>query len=257
MRRHILFTSLVASLCALAVPVGAAEPDTLKPTISVASSGKVTAKPELAIVFLSTRSSAPLAADALDQNRKKVQDVKARLTAMGYKERQVRYSDSRFSPAGQGMYYSGGQRPTGFDVYTNFYVFLDAEDLKNVDEFNTKVSLLLDELSKLGASPSAMPISSMSMGGASVIAFTVKDASAYEKEAYVQAMDKSRSVADDIARRMKVQITGVEAVNSSTLTRTAMVGPSSPLDDLPYEYLSSSMSEVAIRVRVDVRYAYK
>jgi hypothetical protein len=61
-------------------------------------------------------SPAPLAADALDQNRKKVQEVRKRLAAMGYRESQVRFPGGRFSPAGQGICYGGGQRPTGFDV---------------------------------------------------------------------------------------------------------------------------------------------
>lgn len=43
-----------------------------RPTISVTSTGKVTAKIDVAVVFLSVRSSAPLAADALEQNKKKV-----------------------------------------------------------------------------------------------------------------------------------------------------------------------------------------
>jgi hypothetical protein len=30
-----------------------------------------------------------------------------------------------------------------------------------------------------------------------------------------------------------------------------------PLAEVPYEYFSSSMDEVPIRVRVDVRYTYK
>jgi hypothetical protein len=30
-----------------------------------------------------------------------------------------------------------------------------------------------------------------------------------------------------------------------------------PLEEVPYEYVSSSMDEVPVRVRVDVRYSYK
>jgi hypothetical protein len=56
---------------------------------------------------------------------------------------------------------------------------------------------------------------------------------------------------------MKVQITGIKAVTSSPVARPVMAGPISPLDELPYEYISSSMDEVPIRVRVDVKYTYK
>jgi len=227
-----------------------------KPVISVASMGKAVARPDLAIVSLNMRSSAPLAADALEQNRKKMQDVKTRLAALGYKNEQIRFSGDRFSPAGgQGVYYGGGQRPTGFDVYDNIYVYLDSSDLKDLDQFNIKVGALLDELSKLGVSAGSMSISPYSMGGTSLVAFTVKDPAPFEKDAYLEAMDKARPIADDIARRMKVQVTGVASVSSASMGRISQGGISNA-DDVPFEYLSSSIDAVPIRVRVTVEYAY-
>jgi len=238
--------------------IGLAAQSDLRPAIQVSSAGKAVAKPDLAIAFLQVRSSAPLANDALEQNKKKVAEVKAKLVSLGYKDEQIRFTGNRFSPTGQGMYYPGGQRPTGFDVYNNLYVTLDASDLKSIDGFNTKLGTLLDELSKIGAQTINMPISSISMGGASVVAFTVRDAAAYEKKAYQDAMDKARPIADDIAKRMKVAITGIESVNIAQQGRQQMYGgPANPLDELPYEYLSSSIDEVPVRVRLDVRYSYK
>ena len=228
-----------------------------KQIISVAATGKVTAKADLAIVFLSTRSSAPLAADALGQNNRKVDEILARLKSLGYKEDQVKLSGNRFAPAGGAVYYPGRERPTGFDVYNNIYIHIDAPDLKNISELNTRLGLLLDELSKIGASPMNMPISSYSMGGASVVAFTIKDAAPLEKQAIAQAVEKARPMAEEIARRMKVQISGVESVSWTGNMRPMMSGPGNPLDEIPYEYLSSSVEEVPVRVRVDVRYACK
>jgi uncharacterized protein YggE len=73
MRRYVV---VFAALLAIAPALPAWQADAqARPLISVASTGKVTAKADLAVVFLSTRSSAPLAADALEQNRKKTQDV--------------------------------------------------------------------------------------------------------------------------------------------------------------------------------------
>jgi uncharacterized protein YggE len=169
----------------------------------------------------------------------------------------VRFSGNRFSPAGQGVYYGGRERPTGFDVYNNLHVYLDGADLKDIGTFNAKVSTLLDELSKLGAGPSTMPISSSSMGGASVVAFTVKAPAAYEKQAYQLAMEKARPIAEDIAQRMKVQITGIEAVSSSAPVPRPVMGIATPFDEIPYEYLSSSLEEVPIRVGVNVHYSYR
>ena len=232
-------------------------PTNPKPTISVNAEGKASAKADIAIVFMTVRSTSPLAADALDQNNKKVQDVKARLTALGYKDEQVKFSGNRFAPIGDRIYYAGGQRPTGFDAYNNLSIYLDPQLLNDVAQFNARVSSLLDELSKAGASPTNTPISNTSMGGSSVVAFSVKDPAPYEKQATVQALEKARSFADEIARRMKVQITGIEYTSVSPLGRSTMGGPGSPLDEVPYEYFSSSMDEVPVRVRVDVQYTYK
>ncbi len=226
-----------------------------RPTIGVSSVGKVSAKPDLAIVFLNIKSTAPLAADALSQNSKKVDEAKNRLAALGYKDDKVKFSGNRFAPAGGGMFY-GGQRPTGFDVYNFVIVYVDGPELKDINQLNSAVSTVLDEMGKLGASPNETPISRFSLGGSSVVAFTVKDPAAYEKQAYDQAMDKARPIADDIARRMKVQITGIDSVTSAAETRAIEQFPN-PLDELPYQYFSSSMEEVPIRVGLTVRYSYK
>jgi uncharacterized protein YggE len=229
-----------------------------KPTISVSADGKATAKADVAIVFMSVRSTSPLAADALEQNNKKVQDVKARLTALGYKDEQVKFSGNRFAPTGGRMYIVGAQRPTGFDVYNNVIVYLDPQLLNDPAQFNARVSSLLDELSKAGASPTEIPISSMSMGGSSVVAFSVKDPAPFEKQASLQALEKARSLAEEIARRMKVQITGIEGTYFSPMGRSTPQGMAgTPLEEVPYEYFSSSMDEVPVRVRVDVHYTYK
>ena len=241
------------TLCAQQTPVNP------KPTIGVNATGKASAKPDVAIVFLSVRSTSPLAADALDQNNKKVQDVKARLTALGYKDEQVKFTGNRFAPSGGGIMYRGDQRPTGFDVYNNFYVYIDPALLNDIAQFNARVGTLLDEISKAGATPDNVPISSMSMGGASIVAFAVKDPAPYEKQAMLQALEKARSDADEIAAHMKVQITGIESTFTTSSGRTRVITgmPASPLDDVPYEYFSSSMDEVPIRVSVNVRYTFK
>jgi uncharacterized protein YggE len=246
-------------VCIGTLSLTAQEPQTTaRPTISVNADGKAGAKADIAIVFMTVRSTSPLATDALDQNNKKLQDVKARLTALGYKDEQVKFSGNRFAPAGGGVYFVGGQRPTGFDVYNNVYIYIEGPELNDVTQFNKRVGALLDELSKAGATASNMSISNISMGGSSVIAFSVKDPDPYEKQATLQAVDKARPLADEIARRMKVQITGVQWTSVSPSGRGGPQGlAGTPLEEVPYEYFSSSMDEVPVRVRVDVRYTYK
>ena len=229
-----------------------------KPTIGVNATGKASAKPDVAMVFLSVRSTSPLAADALDQNNKKVQEVKSRLAALGYKDDQIKFTGNRFAPSGGGIFYPGGQRPTGFDVYNNFFVYLDPALLNDVGQFNARVSTLLDEISKAGAAPNNTPISSMSMGGSSIVVFAVKDPAPYEKQARLQALEKARADADEIAAHLKVQITGIESTSTNETGRTGITGmPGTALEEVPFEYFSSSMDEVPIRVNVNVRYTYK
>lgn len=94
------------------------------------------------------------------------------------------------------------------------------------------------------------------MGGTSVVAFSVKDPSALEKQAYQQALEKARPVGDDIARRMKVQITGIDSV-SATEHPQIQEQFANPLEEIPYRYLSSSLDEIPIRVTLVVQYTYK
>ena len=101
-------------------------------------------------------------------------------------------------------------------MYNNLYVFIEDTDLKDLAQLNAKAGTLMDEMSKVGAAPVNSPISPMSMGGASVLAFTIKDSTRAEREAYLQALEKARPIADDIARRMKVQITGIESVSMNS-----------------------------------------
>ena len=249
---------LILGLLGCAFAAAAADADPSQNAISIASTGNASAKADLAIVFLTTRSTAPLAADALEQNTRKVAEISARLDALGYKGDQVKWSGHRFSPAGQGMYYPGGQRPTGFDVYNNLYVFLEGDALKDVAAFNAKVGRLLDELSKIGASPATGPAPSAPMGRASVVAFTVRDAAPLERQAYQDAMNNARPLAEVMASRMNVQLSGVTSVHSQQVGRRAIMGgPGIPLDDLPYDYFSPSADDVSVRVMLVLRYGYK
>ncbi len=225
------------------------------PNINASATGKVSAKPDVAIVFMTVRSTSSLAANALEQNNKKVADIRAELTELGYKDTDVKFSGNRFGPSGGGNYYAGGQRPPGFDVYDNFCVYIQGPDLDDVTQFNKKVSLLLDELSTVGASASVATPGYP--GGSSVVSFAIKDAASYEKEATAQAFDKVRPLAEEMARHMKVHITGVAGASVYNASRTSGGYPASAFDDLPYEYISSSMDAIVIQMRVDIRYTYK
>jgi hypothetical protein len=67
----------------------------------------------------------------------------------------------------------------------------------------------------------------------------------------------AQPIAEDIAKRMKARLTAIESVNVTPQGRQQIYGgPATPLEELPSEYLSSSIDEVPVRVRLDVRYHY-
>ncbi len=116
--------------------LGAQEPE--RPAISVPSSAKVTAKADVVIVFITIRSPSPLAADALEQNNKKVQAVKERLAALGYKEEAVKFSGDCFFPAGGAVIvYGAGQRPASFDVSNDMLIFIEGPEHADLQQFNS------------------------------------------------------------------------------------------------------------------------
>jgi len=228
-----------------------------KPSIDVSVSGKASAKPDIAIVYMTLRSTSPLAANALDENNKKAEDVKAHLTAQGYKNEQVKFTGNRFAPSGGGSYYAGGQRPPGFDVYNNFFVYIEGPELGDATGFNKRVSALLDDLSKVGAAGSNFSNANIAMGGSAVVAFSVKEPAPYEQQAALEALDKARPLAEEIARHMKVRITGSQWTTVTPSGNRAVGMPATLVDELPYEYYSFSMEEVPVPVRVNVHYTYK
>jgi len=225
--------------------------------LSVSVQGKVNAKADLAIVFMTVRSTAPLAADALEENDKKLDGIKTRLKALGYKDEQVKLGGARFGPAGGGAYYGGGQRTPGFDAYNSVFIYIEGPEINDSTQFSKRVSTLLDELSKEGATASNLSNVNITLGGGSEVLFALKDPAPYEKQATQQALDRARPLADEIAGRMKVSITGVLSLSVSPAARAAAGVPAATLDEIPYDYFSSSVDAVPVQVHVNITYTYK
>jgi uncharacterized protein YggE len=254
-RTWILGLLMVTGLSTL--PLYAKKPASDENHLSVGVQGKVYAKADLAIVFMTVRSTAPLAADALEENNKKLDGIKARLKALGYKDEQVKLGDARFGPSGGGAYYGGGQRPPGFDAYNSLYIYIEGPEINDTAQFSKRVSTLLDELSKEGATASNLSNVNITLGGGSEVLFAIRDPSPYEKQATQQALDKARPLADEVAGRMKVSITGVFSLSVSPAARAAAGVPLTTLDEIPYDYFSSSVDAVPVQVHVNITYTYK
>ncbi len=223
--------------------------------ISVASQGVVHAKPDTAVVFLEVRSTSPLAVDALEENNAKVQKIKTKLTDLGVPQKQVEFSANQFAPAGGGRYYMpGGQRPTGFDVFSLLKIRLPTTD-EPLDDLSVKITRILDELSKEGASMVSQDISRISLGGSSVVVFTVSESAGYEAEAYQKAIASSRPVAEKIAQKLGHRLKGIEGIYTSA-SANQMIRPGMS-NWLGLNYYSTSPDEVQISRMVTIIYSFE
>ena len=227
---------------------------TPEPYITASATGRVSAEADLAIVFLVIRSTAPLASDALAQNMRKAREIEARVTALGLKER-TKFSGNRFAPA-TGPYY-GGPRPaaSAFEISEYVYVFFEGAELKDKRQFEKRVGEVVDEMTRLGAVAGDSPITRISSQVPYAVAFTVKDPSPHLAEVLRQATEKVRASAAEIARGLRVQITGIAGVNTNVSTFYNPPGANA-LDDLPYEFVSS-WNEVPISISLSVQYRFR
>jgi len=249
-----LILIVVLVLCVAATPLAAQSQGEQRNFVSVSSSAKVKAKPDICVAVLEVRSSAPLAADALQQNDKRVAEVTAKLKELGVKDPDIHWAGNQFTPSGGGrIYMPAGQRPTGFEVYNIVEIRMRNPDLSNLDALNKKIASVLDELGKLGAGIASPDVLRTSLGGSSAVLFAVEKPEAYEKQAYELAIEKARPLAEHIAQKMGVKITGIHSVSSSMAAQMRMPGGY----EFEFAYFASSPEDLGIRATVMVNFAYK
>lgn len=236
------------------VPLAGQGPGERSNVISVSMSGKVRAKPDLCLALLEMRSSAPLAADALQQNEKKVADITTKLKELGIKDSEIHWAGNQFSPSGGGrMYMPGGQRPTGFEVYNILEIRMKNPDLSNPEKFLARMASLLDELGKIGAGMLSPDLSRYSLGGSSAIAFAVENPEAYEKQALDNAIERAKPIAEQIAQKMGVKLTGIHSVQSNATSPARPIGGY----EIEYAYIASSPDDLFVRTNAVVHFSFK
>jgi uncharacterized protein YggE len=247
--------SIIILLLCLGIAPLAGQSQTVQPNlISISSSGKVMVKSDVCLTVLEMRSSAPLAADALQQNDKRVSEIAAKLKELGLKTSEIHWSGNQFSPSGGGrIYMAGGQRPTGFEVYNVLEMRMKNPDLTNMDKFLTRIASLLDELGKLGVGMLSPDLSRYSLGGSSAVSFALENPEVYEKQAYEIAIERAKPIAEQIAQKMGVKLTGIHSVHASATSPARPVGGY----DIGYTYIASSPDDLSVRANVVVNFSFK
>jgi uncharacterized protein YggE len=248
----ITLSMLGGALCA-APPKSEPDADSNR-VISINSFAKVKVKPDACVLFLEMRSTSPLAADALQQNVKKMGEILAKVKDLGIKDEEVKLSGNLFTPPGGGRYYMpAGQRPTGFDVDNSLQIWLRNFDPANLEELGKKLATILDELGKIGVSAQSPDFSRMSLGGSSVAAFTIQNPEPAEKQAFDQAIDKAKPIAEELAKKMGVKIVGIHSIQAMTPRM-----PERPMgSETDLVYTSSSPDELYVKTSLTVNFGYK
>ncbi len=245
--------SLLLSLAALAQT----QQEPCPSLLSVSGNARVAARPDLAIVFMVVRSSAGIAADALLANQKKEQEIEARLAALGLKGK-FQFSGNRFGPSGPPNYGQPRVGVTGFDVSEFVYVFLDVAAFQGAAPLEKKVSEVIDELIRAGASAVDTQVPRLACQQSTcTVAFAVKDSSKYVQQAREEAAREARATAEAMAKTMGLQIVSLRSANAGGAQYQYQSQGPNPLDDLPYEFLSTSASAVPVNVIVNLQFVTK
>jgi uncharacterized protein YggE len=207
---------------------------------------------------MTIRSSAPIAEEAVAENGRKAKAVETALAALGYAPKGYKITAVTFGHGGGSSYGPNQPEIVAYEASQSVYVFFEATDLSDVAHLTEKTAAVIEALRKAGAVPGHAEGPRLPQAQEGLIIYTVKDSEIYEKQALKQALGRARVAAQDIAKGMQVQITGVRNVTASYLGGD--YGPRSgqiSLEGLPYRFYSTKSDEVEIHANATVDYDFK
>ncbi|MDP9268408.1 MAG: SIMPL domain-containing protein [Acidobacteriota bacterium] len=187
----------------------------------------------------------PVAEEALGQNQAKGKEIEKALSSLGLKDK-ARLTPNRIGSAGP-PYYGGNPRPqtvSGYDASQYLYIFFTADDLKDREGFERKVAGAIDGLRKAGAGVVDTPANRVCQGQMLCsVAYALKDASAVHDRLMPEALRNGRALAEQTARELGTRLGRLRSVSiggQQYSSPAGLNGQSGPLDDLSFDYLSSS-----------------
>jgi uncharacterized protein YggE len=263
MNRILVAAIFVISLFALPTILAQSQPQTQSQNsrdhvITVSRGGEAFAKPDLGILLMTIRSSAPIAEEAVAENGRKAKAVESALAALGYAPQGYKITPVIFGEAGGPRFGPNQPEITAYEASQFVYVFFEAADLSDVAHLTEKTAAVIEALRKAGAVPGHVAGPRLPQAQEGLIIYTVKDSEIYERQALRQAIGRARDAAQDIAAGMQVQITGLRNVTTGYLGGNYLPRSGLPsLEGLPYRFYSTKSDEVEIHANATVDYDFK
>ena len=226
--------------------------------ITVSRGGEAHAKPDLGILMMSIRSTAPITEEAVAENGRKAKAVEEALSNLGFTPQGYKITPVTFGQAGAARFGPSQPDITAYEALQHVYAFFEGADLTDVANLTQKSAAVIEALRKAGAVPANVGGPRLPTVQAGLIIYTVKDSAPYEKRALQQAIARAKDAAQDIAKGTGVEITGLRNVNSTFLYGN--YGPRSgaiTLEGLPYRFYSTKSDEVEIGASATVEYDFK
>ena len=226
--------------------------------ISVSRGGEAYGKPDLGIMVMTIRSTAPIAEEAVAENGRKAKAVESALAALGYDPQGYKISSVTFGHAGGQSFGLNQPEMVAYEASQFVYVFFQAAELGDVAQLTGKTAAVIEALRKAGAVPQDIEGPRLPNAPNALIIYTLKDSEQYERQALQQAIGRARDAAQDIAKAIGVQITGLRNIQSGYLGGNYMPRSGNiALEGLPYRFYSTKSDEVAIRANATVDYDFK
>jgi uncharacterized protein YggE len=226
--------------------------------ISVSRGGEAYGKPDLGIMVMTIRSTAPIAEEAVAENGRKAKAVESALAALGYAPQGYKISSVTFGHAGGRSYGLNQPEMVAYEAAQFVYVFFEAADLSDMAQLTEKTAAVIEALRKAGAVPHDIEGPRLPNAPNALIIYTMKDSEQYERQALQQAIGRARDAAQDIAKAIGVQVTGLRNITSGYLGGNYMPRSGDiALEGLPYRFYSTKSDEVRIHANATVDYDFK
>lgn len=164
--------------------------DKMERMITIDAKGKVTAKPDIAVVSLGMNTDAVTVADAQKKNTEVMNKLIAKVKELGVAEDDIKTANYNIYP--QYDYTDGGSKLKGYQVSQSVDV-----KIRNLDNANKILAI-------------AGEVGANNVGG---LQFTIDDREVYKAQARKEAMDKLAIKAKEISQSLGVRLVSIVSYN--------------------------------------------